>query len=155
MFREIRRADKQKTDSDTAKILESCTHGILSVIGDNGYPYGVPVSYVYTENKIIIHCALVGHKLDAVVKEPKVSFTVVAADKVIAEKFTTVYSSAICFGQARIVESDAEKNEALEAIVNKYCGDFCEEGLKYIKSKFNNCKVIVINIEHMTGKGLA
>lgn len=155
MFREMRRTDKQKTQEEAKAILKACSNGILAVHGDDGYPYGVPVSYTYDDDKIYIHCATVGHKLDAIKNDPKVSFTVVAADNVTPEKFTTIYSSVICFGKARIYEAREEKQAILEGMVDKYHSEFREGGLKYIAGSIDKCSVIVIDIEHMTGKGLA
>lgn len=155
MFREIRRKDKMKTVEETRRILEECTNGVLSVIGDNGYPYGVPVSYVYDKEKIYFHCASTGHKLDAVKAEPKVSFTVVGADNICPSEFTTSYKSVICFGKAAVVDNDEEKMEALKVISKKYSGEFPEEGAEYIKKFWDKTTVVVIEIEHMTGKGLA
>ena len=155
MFREMRRSDKIKTQEETIQILNECTNGTLSVIGDNGYPYGVPVSYVYKDNKIYFHCASVGHKLDAIKAEPKVSFTVVGADNIAPEKFTTMYKSVICFGKAAISESDEDKMAALNIIREKYSGDFPAEGAAYIEKFWDKTTVVVIDIEHMTGKGLA
>ncbi len=155
MFREMRRKDKAKTQEEAVQILKECTNGVLSVIGDEGYPYGVPVSYVYEDGKIYFHCASIGHKLDAIKSEPKVSFTVVGADNIAPEKFTTMYKSVIVFGKASIVETDEEKMAALNVIREKYSGSFPAEGAAYIKKFWDKTTVVAINIEHMTAKGLA
>ena len=154
MFREMRRKDKLKTYEENVQIMEVCTNGILSVIGDGGYPYGVPVSYVYNDGKIYFHCALEGHKLDAIKAEPKVSFTVVGADNISPEKFTTTYKSVICFGKAEVLETDEDKQKALELIVGKYSKNFRDEGMKYIRDKWDRTAVVQITVEHMSGKGL-
>lgn len=155
MFREMRRKDKMKSREEAVQILTECTNGVLSVIGDEGYPYGVPVSYVYKDEKIYFHCASVGHKLDAIKAEPKVSFTVVGADNVAPEEFTTSYKSVVCFGKASIADSDEAKMGALNIIREKYSGDFPEEGAAYIEKFWDKTTVVIIEIEHMTGKGLA
>ena len=154
MFREMRRSERAKTYEENVQILEECTNGILSVIGDDGYPYGVPVSYVYSDGKIYFHCAVEGHKLDAIKAEPKVSFTVVGADNINAEKFTTSYKSVICFGTATLLEGD-NKQKAMELIVEKYSAEFKEKGLEMIVNKWERTAVVCIEIEHMTGKGMA
>lgn len=155
MFREIRRKDKAKTSEEAVQILCECTNGVLSVIGDGGYPYGVPVSYVYNDGKIYFHCAGEGHKLDAIKNEPKVSFTVVGADNVAPKEFTTMYKSVICFGKASVVETDEEKMDVLKSISNKYSAEFPVEGAAYIEQFFAKTTVVRIEIEHMTAKGLA
>ncbi|MBR2619392.1 MAG: pyridoxamine 5'-phosphate oxidase family protein [Firmicutes bacterium] len=155
MFREMRRKDKMKTYEEAVQILGECTNGVLSVIGDDGYPYGVPVSYIYHDGKIYFHCAGEGHKLDAIKADSRVSFTVVGADEIAPEKFTTMYKSVIAFGRASIIDSDEEKMAALNLIREKYSGNFPKEGAAYIEKFWDKTTVVVIEIEHMTGKGLA
>lgn len=155
MFREMRRTDKAKSSEDAVKILKECTNGILSVNGDDGYPYGVPVSYVYSDETVYFHCATTGHKLEAMEKDPKVSFCTVGADDIDPEHFTTNYKSVICFGKARIVDNKEEKQKALEDMVDKYHSSYREGGLKYIKNAWDDCLVVAIDVEHMTGKGIA
>ena len=155
MFREMRRKDKMKTYEEAVQILGECTNGVLSVIGDGGYPYGVPVSYIYHDGKIYFHCAGEGHKLDAIKADSRVSFTVVGADEIAPEKFTTMYKSVIAFGRASIIDTDEEKMAALNLIREKYSGDFPKEGAAYIEKFWSKTTVVKIEIEHMTGKGLA
>lgn len=155
MFKEMRRVDKMKSDEDAAGILKEGTNGVLSLTGLEGYPYGVPVSYVYEDGKIYFHSFTAGHKIEAIKNNPKVSFCVVGADDVAPEKFTTIYKSVICFGQARIVETDEEKKRILEIILKKYSSDFMEGGMKYIKANWENCCCVEITVEHMSAKGLA
>lgn len=155
MFKEMRRKDKLKTQEETIAILQECTNGVLSLADTEGYPYGVPISYVYDDGKIYFHCYTEGLKLDAIKANPKVSFCVVGADNVAAEKFTTVYKSVVCFGEAKIIDDDARKQEILEIILKKYSADFMEGGMKYIKAKWDECLCVEITIDHMTGKGLA
>ena len=155
MFREMRRKDKMKTYEEAVQILGECTNGVLSVTGDGGYPYGVPVSYIYHDGKIYFHCAGEGHKLDAIKADSRVSFTVVGADEIAPEKFTTMYKSVIAFGRASIIDTDEEKMAALNLIREKYSGNFPKEGAAYIEKFWDKTTVVVIEIEHMTGKGLA
>lgn len=155
MFREMRRKDKMKTYEEAVQILGECTNGVLSVIGDDGYPYGVPVSYIYHDGKIYFHCAGEGHKLDAIKADSRVSFTVVGEDEIAPEKFTTMYKSVIAFGKASIIDTDEEKMAALNLIREKYSGNFPKEGAAYIEKFWDKTTVVVIEIEHMTGKGLA
>lgn len=155
MFREMRRKDKMKTYEEAVQILGECTNGVLSVTGDDGYPYGVPVSYIYHDGKIYFHCAGEGHKLDAIKADSRVSFTVVGADEIAPEKFTTMYKSVIAFGRASIIDTDEEKMAALNLIREKYSGNFPKEGTAYIEKFWDKTTVVVIKVEHMTAKGLA
>ena len=105
MFREMRRNKQQLSNEECGEILRKSTAGVLAVSGDDGYPYAVPLSYVYCDNKIYFHSAKSGHKIDGIKNNSKVSFCVIAKDEIIPEKFTTYFRSVIVFGKARILES--------------------------------------------------
>lgn len=152
MFREMRRIDKSMGNEAALELLHKGEHGVLSTIGSDGYPYGVPISYACKDDVIYFHCATEGHKLDNIAGSSKVSFCVVGDTKVIPEKFSTKYESVIVFGNASIVTNDDEKKSALLAIVKKYSPDYTESGRKYISNDFGKTKVIKMNIEHITGK---
>lgn len=153
MFRNMRRTKQQIPHDECEKVLLECTNGVLAVHGDDGYPYAVPLSYVYADGKIIVHCAKSGHKLDAIRKDPKVSFCVVAQDDVVQETFSTDYLSVIVFGTARILEDDEEKKSAIRLLAAKYCADIPQDRHEQeIKSDFPALCMVVIDIEHMTGK---
>ena len=112
MFREMRRSSQQLTMEETQNILQKGTSGVLSLLGDEGYPYGVPLSYVYDGEKLYFHCAKTGHKIDAVHRESKASFCVIDQDLIMPQKYTTYFRSAIAFGKVRILESEQKKREA-------------------------------------------
>lgn len=112
MFREMRRSKQQLSQEETEAVLTRGTSGVLSVLGDGGYPYGVPLSYVYHDGKLYFHWALSGHKLDAVRACPKASFCVVDRDQVVPPEYTTYFRSAIAFGTVRVVEDPEEKQNA-------------------------------------------
>jgi hypothetical protein len=152
MFRAMRRKKQALSNSETLEILQTCTSGVLAVSGDDGYPYAVPVSYVYHAGKIFFHCAHEGHKIDSIRRNDRVSFCVIAQDQVIPEKFATAYRSAIVFGRARILQDDAERRFALERLVEKFSPDFATEGQKEIDRLWDQTCVVEIHIEHMTGK---
>ncbi|HQI17206.1 MAG TPA: pyridoxamine 5'-phosphate oxidase family protein, partial [Bacillota bacterium] len=116
MFREMRRQDRKTDNEKAAAILAAGEYGILSTVGDNGYAYGVPLSYAYSNGKIYFHCALEGHKLDNIRYNNKVSFCVVGATEVLPESFSTKYESVIVFGKASEADDD-EKQEAHVAIL--------------------------------------
>ncbi|MDF2676271.1 MAG: putative flavin-nucleotide-binding protein [Bacillota bacterium] len=152
MFREMRRKNQLLQNEKTIEILKKCSSGILGVIGDDGYPYTVPVSYIYNDGKLYFHCANKGHKLDSIKRNDKVTFCVVEKDDVIQETFTTHFSSVIVFGKARILDDDSEKLNVLKYLVEKYSPDFIEESKKSIERSWNNVSLVEVKIEHMTGK---
>jgi nitroimidazol reductase NimA-like FMN-containing flavoprotein (pyridoxamine 5'-phosphate oxidase superfamily) len=152
MFREMKRKRNALSKEETIEILKNNTSGVLAVNGDDGYPYAVPLSYVYSNNKIIFHCAARGYKLDAIERSEKVSFCVIDQDHIIPEDFNSLFRSAIAFGKARVLTEDQDKKAGLELILHKYSPDFIESGKQYIKDQWNNCVVVEITIEHLTGK---
>ena len=151
MFREMRRKDREIKNDEAVEILKNSDYGILSTISQNGYPYGVPISYSYINGSIYFHCAAEGHKLDNIKNNDKVSFCVVGQTKTLPDKFSVKYESVIVFGRA-IEVFDDEKNMALLEILNKYSPDFTKQGLEYIKKSNEDTKVIRINVEHISGK---
>jgi uncharacterized protein len=152
MFREMRRDKQLLSEKDTVEILQAHTSGVLGVMGDNGYPYTVPLSYVYKDNKLFFHSANEGHKMDGIRRNDKVTFCVIDKDEIHPEKITSYFRSVIVFGRARILTGDSERRFALESLVEKYAPDFAQEGLKSIERDWDRVCVVEISIEHMTGK---
>ena len=64
MFRKMRRFKQGLTREECVEILKNEPRGVLSLIGDDGYPYGLPMTHYYNADngKIYFHCARVGHK---------------------------------------------------------------------------------------------
>lgn len=151
MFREMRRGKQLLSKEDTIAVMTRCTNGVLACLGDEDYPYAVPLSYVYFNEKIYFHSAKAGHKIDAILKNPKVSFSIIDEDTIVSEKFTSHFRSVIAFGKARIVEGD-EWLEAMKALVEKYSGDQPEEAKHKEITGCTRAYMIAIDVEHMTGK---
>lgn len=152
MFREMRRKKQQLSREEAIQVLESCTAGVLGVMGDDDYPYTVPLSYAFKDDKLFFHSATQGHKIDSIKRNDKVTFSVTDKDEVIQQTFTTHFRSVTLFGRARILTDDAEKRHALECLVEKYSPDYIKEGQKAIQEEWNRLCVIELKIEHMTGK---
>jgi nitroimidazol reductase NimA-like FMN-containing flavoprotein (pyridoxamine 5'-phosphate oxidase superfamily) len=152
MFREMRRKKQILSIEETREIFNSCTSGVLAVSGDDDYPYAVPLSYSFEDDKIFFHCAKTGHKIDGIKRNDKVTFTVIDRDDIIQETFTTHFRSATAFGRARILTEDKERREALQSLIKKYSPDYIKEGEKEIDGDWNVVCVVEVKIEHMTGK---
>ena len=150
MFRKMRRFRQQLSDEETIKILENGKTGILSVNGDDGYPYTVPLNYLYKDGKIIIHGAKAGHKYDAMKNSDKVCFCVIDQDEVVPEKVTNYFRSVVVFGRVKIIEDETLRREAALAIGRKFGPE--EAVQEDMKRSYNNVVMYEINIEHMTGK---
>ena len=151
MFREMRRKMQALTAEETAEILKRNTFGVLSLNGDDGYPYGVPLSYVYLDSKLYFHCAGAGHKLDSILKDDKVSFCVIDQDQVVGEEYTTYFRSVIAFGRARVLEG-AEKLRPLVELCEKYYPGHLEQTRQKAEHALKNVSIVEVTIEHMTGK---
>lgn len=152
MFREMRLKDQQLDAAEANEIMNRCTNGVLSINGDNGYPYGVPVSYAYADGRIYFHCAREGHKVDLLKKDPHVSFTVVAQDDIIPEDFNTLYISAIAFGRARLVDDPEEMRKIHGYIIDKYSKGHEESGGRYLDSSISEIYMVEITVDHITAK---
>lgn len=153
-FRKMRRFKQELSEDRTIEVLNKATSGVLAVLGDEDYPYAVPLSFVYDDGKIYFHCAKAGHKLDAMRKHDKVSFCVIDQDHIVGEEFTTYFRSVIAFGKARELEHSGEEFiHAHEILSLKYWPEAPKEKIdKAMASDGMPMLVFAIDIEHMTGK---
>lgn len=152
MFREMRRKKQILSNKENMELLEKGTSGVLALLGDNGYPYAVPISYVYDNSKIYFHGAKVGHKIDAIRKYRKASFCVIDQDEIFPEKYTTYFKSVIVFGKIRILEEN-EIREAIERLAMKYHPtDSIENRNQEIAREWKALCMMELSVEHMTGK---
>lgn len=153
MFRKMRRSAQELDREVCEEVLSRGTSGVLAVLGDEGYPYAVPLSYVFADGKLYFHCAKQGHKMDAVRACDKVSFCVVDKDDVVPEEYTTYFRSVIVFGRARVLEDAAEIRAALEKLGRKYHPSDSQEGLAgAIDRELAAVAVIELTPEYVTGK---
>lgn len=152
MERKMRRIKQQLSESDSLEILQNTTAGVLALCGEDGQPYGVPLSHVYVNGKLFFHSALNGHKLELLAQNKKASFTVIAMDDIHPETYTTYFKSVIAFGDVRIIEDDAEKMQVLEEL-GRRCNPNDAEGLKKeIAVGFKRCLILEMSIDRLTGK---
>lgn len=147
----MRRTDRRLDDTEAREILARGAHGVLSTVGPDGSPYGVPLSYCLRDGAIYVHCAREGRKLDHLAREPRVSFCVVGATRVLPEEFGTLYESAVVEGTAREAIGD-EKQAALEGLLAKYSPDHVDEGLRYIDALRDETRVFRIDVASLSGK---
>ena len=150
-MRLMRRSDRAISPQEALSILKNAEYGVLSTVGEDGLPYGVPLSYVLIDQALYIHSALDGRKLDNLTTQPSVSFCVVGATQVLPARFTTAFESVIVSAKASEVFGD-EKQQALMALIDKYSAEYKTEGLAYIEKANMKTRVIKLSIESMTGK---
>lgn len=152
MFRKMRRYKQQLADEEAIAVLERGKTGVLAVIGDEGYPYTVPINYVYTDGKVYMHSALTGHKIDAIRACDKASFCVIDADDVVPADYSTNFRSVVAFGRVRIVEDEREKMMSIRLLGDKYNPNQPESLDAEVSKSFARLHMIALDIEHMTGK---
>ena len=151
MFRPMRRMKQQLSDEECARILQAAPRGVLSLIGDGGCPYGVPMNFVFADNALFFHSALSGHKLDAIKACAKASFTVLDNGEKPADDWAYYFNSVIVFGSIRIIEDEAEKHLRLHQLGSKYFPS-AEEVDEDIRKNADRCHILALEIAHMTGK---
>lgn len=151
-FRPMRRKHQELAQEESITILQKATSGTLALLGDNGYPYAVPISYVYHEGKLYFHSAVEGHKVDAIRQCDKASFCVIEQDEVHPERYTTFFRSVIAFGKIHIIEDETEKLQMARMLGNRYNPDQDEALQKELENGLARMLMIRFDIEHLTGK---
>ena len=151
-FREMRRKRQQFSEKESIAILQKATSGTLALLGDGGYPYAVPISYVYDDGKLYFHSAMSGHKVDAIRGCDKASFCVIDKDDVKPAEYTTYFRSVIAFGRIHIVEDETEKLAIARILGNRYNPNQEEALQKELEHGLSRMLAIRFDIEHLTGK---
>ena len=149
----MRKAARQLPAEEAEKVLKACSWGTLGLIGDDDFPYTVPLNYVYTDGCIFFHCASEGYKLECIKRNPKVSFTAVEKAEVDTESYSTFYRSVTVIGTAEILEDSTQRYgavkklcEALGAATDAPCIE------KTLKGEMPSMTVVKIIPAEITGK---
>ena len=153
MFRELIRKNKKLTIEECVRVLKTEKRGVLSVIGDNDYPYGMPMNHWYNEDdgKIYFHCGKIGHRLEALKKDNKVSFCTYDEGYRNPGQWPLNVKSVIVFGRIEIVD---ELNKIID-ITTKLSYKFIQDD-EYIKAEIekhaHRTLLLVLTPEHICGK---
>ena len=155
MFRTMRRFKQQISKEECIRILQEEKRGILSMHGEDGYPYGIPMNHWYNpENgKLYFHCAKTGHKLDAIRKNDKVSYCVYDQGFRKDGDWALNIRSVVVFCRARIVD-DAE-DDLRRRIAVGLCRKFTDDEAFLQKELVNampRAAFLELTPDHMTGK---
>ena len=152
MFRPLRRKERQLPAEDCERILSTAPRGVLSVLGDDGYPYGIPLDFVLFGGKLYFHCAREGHKLDAIAACDKACFTVMGEPVPEPNDWWYHVESVVCFGRARVVSPDEDVwPPALQALGHKYFPPEKSVDASIARSG-SRVALIELTIEHLSGK---
>ena len=149
MFRKMRRHKQQISQEECISILTNEPRGVLALLGDDDYPYAIPMSHVFVDGKIYFHGAMTGHKNDAIKKHDKVSYCVM--DNGVKTDWWYTFKSVIVFGKIRTIDDESEKVEKLTHLGDKFFPTH-EETVSEIEKLLGRTEVFEITVEHMTGK---
>lgn len=149
MFRQLRRKNKEISIEEIEALLINERRGVLAMNGDDGYPYAVPINYIYDkeENKIFFHGSKIGHKADAIKNNDKVCFTVYGDETIKDEAWAPYLKSVVIFGRCKMIDS----LDLLKKFANKYYPneELIDEEINKTK---NAVQMYEIEIEHLSGK---
>ncbi len=154
MFRPMRRINQQVSEEECKRILKEEKRAAFSVIGDEGYPYTIPVNFYYDEddNRIYIHGAATGHKIDAIKNCDKVCFTTWNQGYKTEGSWEWNSTSVVVFGKARLLDDRSFWEDKLKKMALKYYPSAEEAEAEMQTPSINKVQIIAIDIEHMTGK---
>lgn len=153
MFRELARKNKKISMEECIRILKTEKRGVLSVMGENGYPYGMPMNHFYNEEdgKIYFHCGKSGHRLDALKKDNRVSFCAYDEGYKNPGEWALNIKSVIVFGRMAIVDDIDKISDIVTKLSHKFTGDD-----EYIKAEIENYAkatlLLELTPEHICGK---
>lgn len=153
MFRPIRRIKREISIDAAKQLLITERRGVLAVNGDDGYPYAIPLNYIYDEadNRIYFHGAKAGHKIDSIRACDKVCFTVYGNETVKEEAWAPFMQSAVVFGRCHLIEDRDKSIELVKKLAMKY---YPNEALadEEIEKSGDHFQMFEIEIEHLSGK---
>jgi nitroimidazol reductase NimA-like FMN-containing flavoprotein (pyridoxamine 5'-phosphate oxidase superfamily) len=153
MFRELRRKNKALGKAECIEILKTEKRGVLSVNGDGGYPYGMPMNHFYNEEDgcIYFHSGRGGHRNDSVLKNEKASFCVFDKGSKKENDWALTFRSVIVFGRIEIIDDKSIVSD----ISRKLCYKFTDDE-KYISEEIERFAAATILLKltplHITGK---
>lgn len=153
MFRSMKHDECLLSQEASEQYLREENWGVLSLHGDSGYPYGVPMNYAWDNGSILLHCSSENsHRLDSLKRNRKVCFTVVPEHELDREHWSTIYTSIILFGTAEIITDPEEKASAMEAFMKTLSPEKAEEAVHTCDPRIPELIMIRIRPSHVTGR---
>lgn len=153
MFRDVVRKKQKITDEECIDILRNEKRGVLSVIGDEGYPYGMPLNHFYNDEdgKIYFHSGKTGHKVDSMRNCTKASFCVYDSGFRNEGEWAFNIKSVIVFGRIEFIDDYDKAMDISRRLSRKFTDD--EEYIENEVSKYGrNTLIFALVPEHITGK---
>ena len=153
MFRELLRKKQKLSEDECIRLLKSELRGVLSVLGDDDYPYGMPINHYYCEEdgKIYFHSGKNGHRIDAVKHCDKASFCVYDGGFRRKGEWALNINSVIVFGRIELIEDQEKIYKIARLLSYKFTND--EEYIeREIQKSGPGTMMFALVPEHMTGK---
>ena len=153
MFRPMRRFKQQISEEECIRILTSEKRGVLSMVGEDGYPYGIPLNHWYNpeDGKLYFHGAKTGHKIDAIKANDKVSYCVYDAGYRKVGEWALNVNSVVIFGHISLVTDENKTRMIGEKLCWKFTND--EEYIQHeLQNALPRVQCLELTIDHMTGK---
>ena len=153
MFRNMRRVKNEISVEEAKELLKKNRRAALSVHGDDGYPYTIPINFYYDEdeNKIYFHSAKSGHKIDSIKANDKVCFTTWDDGYLDEGDWAYHVSSCVVYGRAILIEDRKITEEKVRTLALKYYPNIIEAEQEIQKS-IDRVQLVAIDIEHISGK---
>jgi len=158
----LRRTDKAMDEARARALLAAGYAGRLATVGDDGWPYCVPLLYVWMDGEVWVHnTAAMGHLRANVDHEARVCFEIDEPGETFAYgRFecdsSVAYRSVVAFGRIRVVAERADKQRFCEGLMAKYARpDWDKPEAQRPKGFFprlDQITVYAIAIERITGK---
>ena len=153
MFRPMRRIKQQLPDDEALEVLKNAKRGVLSVTGDDGWPYGIWLNPYYRESdgRIYFHGAKEGHKVDALRKDNRASFTVIDDGVQDEGGWAYTFRSVVVFGRIEFVEDHSFALELCRELARRF-NPSEEEIAKELQTYGARMQMMALTPEHITGK---
>ena len=153
MFRKMTRFKQAIPEEECIEILKKEPRGVLSVLGDDDYPYGMPLNHYYCEEdgKLYFHSGMTGHKIDAIRRHPKASFCVWDEGFRKEGDWALNIKSVIVFGKVEIIEDREKVYDIARQLSRKFTDDeaYIEKEVEHAGPK---TLMFALTPEYMTGK---
>ena len=153
MFRKMRRLKQQISEEECIRILIGERRGVLSMMGEDGYPYGIPLNHWYNpgDGKLYFHGAKTGHKIDALARDNKVSYCVYDTGCRKEGEWALNVNSVVIFGRISLVADEEKARKICENLCRKFTDD--EEYIQHeLQNALPRVQCLELTIDHMTGK---
>ncbi len=153
MFRPLLRSKQAMSTEECLEILKNEKRGVLSVNGDDGYPYGLPINHYYDpeDGKLYFHCGKAGHKIDALKRDPKASFCVIDGGHQEPGEWFLRFNSVIVFGKIEFIEDEEIIAAKARQLSYKFTSDDDHIDAEIARS-LKGTAMFAMNIEHICGK---